>query len=177
MRRQNPAGWFLHDIKNRGVTAWILSAMLFTFYIVMYFGGQYGVPDVFGPFAESLGLPNKWVLYGALYSLAIVSGGIWMIIKYRHNRYQVVRTCVVMLVQCTLGFSVPLVLKFAGQPEYYFSYLWPLKIDYFYPSTAGYVGLPYLIYGVIAALVLSPVLGLFFGKRWYCSWVCGCGGL
>jgi ferredoxin-type protein NapH len=19
--------------------------------------------------------------------------------------------------------------------------------------------------------------GLFFGKRWYCSWVCGCGGL
>jgi polyferredoxin len=22
-----------------------------------------------------------------------------------------------------------------------------------------------------------PVLGIFFGKRWYCSWVCGCGGL
>jgi ferredoxin-type protein NapH len=22
-----------------------------------------------------------------------------------------------------------------------------------------------------------PLLATFFGKRWYCSWVCGCGGL
>ncbi len=26
-------------------------------------------------------------------------------------------------------------------------------------------------------LVISPLLTYFFGKRWYCSWVCGCGGL
>jgi len=26
-------------------------------------------------------------------------------------------------------------------------------------------------------LVISPVLTYFYGKRWYCSWVCGCGGL
>lgn len=24
---------------------------------------------------------------------------------------------------------------------------------------------------------ISPVLTYFYGKRWYCSWVCGCGGL
>ena len=177
MRKQGPAGWFLHDIKNRGVTAWLLSAAIFAFYIVLYFGGQYGIPDHFSGLAERVGLPNKWVLYGALYSLAIVTGGIWVIIKYKHNRYQIVRTSVVMFVQCSLGFSIPLWLKNNGQPEYYFSYIWPLKIDYFYPSAAGYMPLPYIIYSVVAALVAVPVLGLFFGKRWYCSWVCGCGGL
>ena len=26
-------------------------------------------------------------------------------------------------------------------------------------------------------LVISPILTYFYGKRWYCSWVCGCGGL
>jgi len=25
--------------------------------------------------------------------------------------------------------------------------------------------------------VATPVLTYFYGKRWYCSWVCGCGGL
>jgi ferredoxin-type protein NapH len=25
--------------------------------------------------------------------------------------------------------------------------------------------------------VLTPLLTWRFGKRWYCSWVCGCGGL
>ena len=25
--------------------------------------------------------------------------------------------------------------------------------------------------------IAVPVLSYFFGKRWYCSWVCGCGGL
>jgi len=25
--------------------------------------------------------------------------------------------------------------------------------------------------------VITPILTYFYGKRWYCSWVCGCGGL
>jgi polyferredoxin len=25
--------------------------------------------------------------------------------------------------------------------------------------------------------IISPILTYFYGKRWYCSWVCGCGGL
>ncbi len=32
-------------------------------------------------------------------------------------------------------------------------------------------------WGVVAAFVATPILTYFFGKRWYCSWVCGCGGL
>ena len=30
---------------------------------------------------------------------------------------------------------------------------------------------------VIASTVVAPVLAMFTGKRWYCSWVCGCGAL
>ena len=32
-------------------------------------------------------------------------------------------------------------------------------------------------WGAIAFFVATPLLTYFFGKRWYCSWVCGCGGL
>ncbi|MGB4817488.1 MAG: 4Fe-4S dicluster domain-containing protein, partial [Saprospiraceae bacterium] len=34
-----------------------------------------------------------------------------------------------------------------------------------------------LIWGVLMIVLVSPILTYFFGKRWYCSWVCGCGGL
>ena len=32
-------------------------------------------------------------------------------------------------------------------------------------------------WSVVMFFVATPVLTYFFGKRWYCSWVCGCGGL
>lgn len=35
----------------------------------------------------------------------------------------------------------------------------------------------FLIFGIVMFLVISPILTYFYGKRWYCSWVCGCGGL
>ena len=34
-----------------------------------------------------------------------------------------------------------------------------------------------LVWGIALILVAVPVFVYFFGKRWYCSWVCGCGGL
>lgn len=34
-----------------------------------------------------------------------------------------------------------------------------------------------LVWGIALFVVGVPVLTYFFGKRWYCSWVCGCGGL
>jgi polyferredoxin len=29
----------------------------------------------------------------------------------------------------------------------------------------------------VSAFVIAPLAAYFLGKRWYCSWVCGCGGL
>ena len=32
-------------------------------------------------------------------------------------------------------------------------------------------------WGIALIIIAVPVFVYFFGKRWYCSWVCGCGGL
>jgi polyferredoxin len=89
----------------------------------------------------------------------------------------VVRTTVVMATQVSLAFSVPQVLKFFHQPEFYFSYLWPLKLDYLTPGYLFHLPLPFILYSIAGSLVLVPLLAALFGKRWYCSWICGCGGL
>ena len=34
-----------------------------------------------------------------------------------------------------------------------------------------------LVWGIALFVIGVPVFVFFFGKRWYCSWVCGCGGL
>ena len=34
-----------------------------------------------------------------------------------------------------------------------------------------------LVLGIAMIFIISPILTYRFGKRWYCSWVCGCGGL
>jgi ferredoxin-type protein NapH len=169
--RQTIGGRLVHNITHRGVFAWVLAAVLFGFYIVLYY------TELFTGAAQLMGLGSKWTLYGLIYSIAIVAGGLYVIKKYRHNRYQIVRTIVVMAVQVVLAFSVPLILKFFHQPEFYFSYLWPLKFDYFNPWYIFSLPAPFILYSFLGSLLLVPVLGVFFGKRWYCSWVCGCGGL
>lgn len=171
MTRPGTWNWFLHDVKNRGITAWLLAALLTGFYIILFY------TEWFTGAAKALGLDSKWTLYGTLYTLAVTAGGIHMIRKYRHNRYQVVRTLVVIFVQVVFAYSIPLLLKFLKQPEYYFSYFWPLKFEYFTPGYLLSLPLPMVLWSLIGSMVLVPVLAVFFGKRWYCSWVCGCGGL
>jgi ferredoxin-type protein NapH len=171
MVREGKLSWLAHDLTHRGVTAWLLTGLITGFYLILYFTGLLeGV-------SRAMGLDSKWTLYGAVYTLAILAGGVHVLRKYRHNRYQVVRTSVVMLVQVVFAFSIPLILKFVHQPEYYFSYFWPLKFDYFVPGTIFHLPLGYILYSFLGSLLLVPLLGIFFGKRWYCSWVCGCGGL
>lgn len=120
---------------------------------------------------------SRWHVYGLLYTLAITLGGAYVTYKYRHNKYQVVRTMVVMLIQVSFAFSIPILLKFFHHPEYYFSYLWPLKFDALNPANFAYYGEVFVLYGFFGSLLLVPVMTLLYGKRWYCSWVCGCGGL
>jgi polyferredoxin len=171
MTRAGVSGWFLHDLKNRGLTAWFLAVILTSFYLALYF------TEWLTPFARGIGLESKWTFYGLLYTIAVVGGGIHMLRKYGHNRYQVVRTCVVMFVQVVFAFSAPLLLKFLHQPEYYLSYFWPLKLEYLTPGYLFSLPLPFIAYSMIGSLIVVPALALLFGKRWYCSWVCGCGGL
>lgn len=174
----------LHSLKNRGIAGWIVSLALFAFYGILYFDHRILPQGEFDAFAkkfffflpESAGV-GKWTFYGFLYSIAVLLGGIHVIRKYRHNNYQVVRTSVVIFIQISFGFSVPILMKVMGQPEYYFSYFWPLKFDYFHPSTIASQPLPLIVYSFVGSLVAVPIMTIFYGKRWYCSWVCGCGGL
>jgi len=41
----------------------------------------------------------------------------------------------------------------------------------------GTLGLFMIGWGIALIVIAVPVMVYFFGKRWYCSWVCGCGGL
>jgi polyferredoxin len=53
-----------------------------------------------------------------------------------------------------------------------------------FPDTVHYMlssefrlGVFLLFWSVFLSFLGVPLLTYFFGKRWYCSWVCGCGGL
>lgn len=41
----------------------------------------------------------------------------------------------------------------------------------------GSLGVFMLVWGIILVILGVPIITYFYGKRWYCSWVCGCGGL
>ncbi|RMI25515.1 MAG: 4Fe-4S binding protein [Calditrichaeota bacterium] len=182
-------GIFFSSVTARGAVGWILGVMLTGFYIILYW-----FPEIIhhwirltDPLSRWLrGEPaDRWFLYGTFYTLAVLVMGIRMIaFKYRHNRYQIIRTLSVMFFQLGFAYLIPAVLKALNQPEFYFSYFWPLKYDYLFPdnvrwlmSQPGGVGTFMVFWGLVMSFIATPILTYFFGKRWYCSWVCGCGGL
>ena len=127
---------------------------------------------------------NKWTLYGSLYTIAITVGGVVAARKYKHNTYQVVRMVAIICVQVLFAFSLPMIMASAEQTSsihysggYYFSYFWPLKVEYMWPDKLAGMPLYLMLYSMIGSLLFVPIMGVFFGKRWYCAWVCGCGGL
>ena len=57
MREQGKLGWFKHDITHRGITAWLLFALLLIFYFILYFPDKIGEgAQVFGASKETV----KW---------------------------------------------------------------------------------------------------------------------
>jgi polyferredoxin len=172
---------YRNPVQSRSGPAWLLSGLLTAAYLLLYVGPmpRLGLHvDVFQVAATALGLGSKWTLYGLLYTVAMIAGGIYFLRKHGSNSpYQQVRTVVVVLVQIVFGFSLPLVMTVLGKHEHYFSYFWPLKIEYLYPSTIAQQPFLILLYSVMGSLVAFPLLAYFFGKRFYCSWICGCGGL
>jgi Pyruvate/2-oxoacid:ferredoxin oxidoreductase delta subunit len=172
---------------GRGVGAWLLGLVLTGFYCLVYWWPEHleGAIRALDPLAQALagGPASQWFLYGYLYTLAVTIMGARMAMRYRHNRYQLVRTASVVFFQLAFGFLVPQLLRAFQQPEFYFTYFWPLKKEYLFPNdlqglaSSGGFGVFMAFWGVAVALVATPVLTWYFGKRWYCSWVCGCGGL
>jgi Pyruvate/2-oxoacid:ferredoxin oxidoreductase delta subunit len=183
-------GVLFSDASNRGWIGWVVAISLTVFYVGFYFDLPPGILDGGSRWVEPLSYAmrgqagDKYFLYSFLYTLAVLVFGVRMLVRYRHNRYQILRTLSVMFFQTAFAFIIPQVLRALEQPEFYPTYFWPLLPDMLFPSKVtdlsahpGGLGVFMVVWGAVLAFVATPVLTYFYGKRWYCSWVCGCGGL
>lgn len=200
-------GIYQSSVTGRGLAGILLGVVITGLYVVIYFGNRIPLGDgtvhslfqerlynYFNPVSEFIRSKpaDNWFFYSLMYTLAVFVFGVRMIFKHRHSPYQIIRTISVMIVQTGFGFLIPYLLVAFEKPEFYFSYFWPLKPEYLYPSTwpalaSGALGTffsgeaqvmtYFLVFGAFMTFVATPILTYFFGKRWYCSWVCGCGGL
>lgn len=191
---------YFKTLTNRGVLAWLLGIVLTLFYVLLYWFPSYLGLGADGKentglivFFDSLSMffkgqpASQWFVYGTLYTLAILSLGIKFMYKYRHNRYQLIRTVVVILSQLFLAYLIPEILEGLNTERPYFAKdiknMWPLNYYFFEPwhldnmRNGGTLGMFYLVAGIFMFAVFTPIITYFAGKRWYCSWVCGCGGL
>jgi len=192
-------GIYFSSLLARGGIGWTVGVAFLTFYVLIYwFPETLGLRvDEQGRTLEPVGLvrivdplalfvtgshATEWFLYGVLYTLAIAVPAVRMAMKYRHNRYQLARTGSVVVFQALFAWLVPNLLVRFQKPYMELNGVWPLKHDYLWPGktssflSAGVVGWALLALA-IGLVVATPILTYFFGKRWYCSWVCGCGGL
>lgn len=192
--KNNGVTW--RSLSNRGLLGYLTAVLLTGFYTCLYWWPEYlglgaqgapstGLVALFEPLSQALRQrpADQWFIYGLIYTLAVVLLGVKFIYKYRHNRYQIIRTISVMFFQLFFAFLIPAWMLRMNQPEFYFTYFWPLKYNYLFPNdvhwlrNSGHLGIFLVYWSVIMSFIAVPVLTYFYGKRWYCSWVCGCGAL
>jgi len=172
---------------NTGWLGLIAGTYMLTFYVLLYWAPAYidNWVTMVNPVSEMLSGngASRWFLYGMMYTVIVIVMGIRMLTKYQHNTYQKIRTASVMFFQTAFAFLIPEMLVRLNKPWFDFKNFWPLDYDFFYSynikelSTSGSLGLFMLIWGIIGIIIIIPLMTYFMGKRWYCSWVCGCGGL
>lgn len=171
------------SMTNRGMLGWMTAVFLTGMYILIYWFPELleNVIRTFHPLSYTLtGNPaNQWFLYGTLYTVAVLVMGVRMIIHNRHNKYQIIRTVSVMFFQLVLAYLIPMFIV----NGFFFTYFWPLKYEYLFPASYDYliksggIGMFMFFWAAVMSFAATPVLTYFYGKRWYCSWVCGCGAM
>jgi ferredoxin-type protein NapH len=178
-----------HDsATNKGWVGILTGVWLISFYILLYFHSYIIVDaicivDPIKGLFEDGATASKWFLYGILYCTAMIVMGIRMYIKYRHNKYQIVRTTSVLFFQIIFAFLLVEILPLFGLPGRDLKNAMPLDYTFLYDYNikellaAGQFGLFLIVWGILLSIIVVPTLVYFYGKRWYCSWVCGCGGL
>ncbi len=183
-------GIMFSQAKSRGWIGIGVGVFLIGLYIALYFHPAYianwirltdpatrlisGNPDA---------RASQWFFYGFLYTLSILVMGVRMMVHYRHSRYHLLRTVSIIFFQTGFAFLIPEILVALNKPWFDFKNAWPLNYTFFHGwsldqfQNGGALGWFMLFWGIGLSLLLIPLLAAFFGKRWYCSWVCGCGGL
>ena len=175
------------SITARGALGWTVGIIITTFYVVYYWWPQHieGMVRFFDPLSMLIRSKpaDQWFTYGAFYTIGVSVMGVKAIVKYRHSRYQIIRTCSIILSQLFLAFLIPYWMEAFNKPYFAPNYFWPLEYKVMMPDKfenlkeAGTVGQFVFGWAVVMILLVTPILTYFYGKRWYCSWVCGCGGL
>ncbi|MBD3419311.1 MAG: 4Fe-4S binding protein [Chitinivibrionales bacterium] len=175
-------------LTRRGTIAILIAIVFVTFYIVYYWfdSALTNLNAMMNPLSQMLRRKNAsiYFTYAALYTFAILVMGARAFMKYRHSGYHQIRTTVNMGAQLIAAFLIPAFLVAINEPEKYVNYFWPLSQKDLFPSTVDYMlseefklGGFLLFWSAGLSFIGVPVLTYFFGKRWYCSWVCGCGAL
>lgn len=190
-----PAGIKHHGIyhssaTNRGALAIVVAVFLIGFYVLLYWF-PYLITNwvlLVDPVSEFLTghEASQWFLYGFMYCLAMIVMAVRMFAKYRNNMYQMVRTGSVLVFQVGFAFLIPNIMEGLNNPWYVardFKNIWPLDYTFFFEwnvgklAAEGTLGWWIIGWSIALIVVVVPLMTFFFGKRWYCSWVCGCGGL
>ncbi|CAH1001190.1 hypothetical protein LEM8419_02088 [Neolewinella maritima] len=187
---QHSFGREARDAGPEGLSAYLGilgGTYLIGFYVLLYWAPQHVTPWVtmVNPVKQGIfgGMASQWFLYGLLYTIIILVMGVRMISKYRHNKYQIVRTLSVMFFQTAFAFLIPEILGALNKPQQDLKNIWPLDYDFFFGwqleqfQSAGALGTFMLVWGIVLVIIGVPLMVHLVGKRWYCSWVCGCGGL
>ncbi len=180
-------GIFFNVMNNTGWLGILTGTWLIMFYVVLYFFPEFitNWVTLVDPISRALNGNDagRFFLYGFIYTICILVMGIRMIIHYRHSNYQILRTISVMFFQTAFAFLIPEILIRLNKPYFDFKNIWPLDYSFFFDTrlneltSQGTLGLFMLGWGIALIIIAVPVFVYFFGKRWYCSWVCGCGGL
>ncbi|HMG89097.1 MAG TPA: 4Fe-4S binding protein [Chryseolinea sp.] len=180
-------GIFFSVMKNTGWLGILTGTWLILFYLLLYFYPEYITNWVMlvDPISKAISghEAGRFFLYGFIYTLCVIVMGVRMMIHYRHSKYQLLRTVSVMFFQLCFAFLIPEILIRLNKPYFDFKNIWPLDYTFFFDYrlneliASGGLGVFMLGWGIALTIVAVPVMVYFFGKRWYCSWVCGCGGL
>lgn len=134
-----------------------------------------------------LGQPGAF-WYSVLYTFAVLVMGVRVVARYwGRDRYLVLRTSFNVYAQLVLGFGAAFLVPEAfggGSPETAGSgplvmYLWPLQVEALLigETASGALVKAFLAWNILAGLVVMPVLVHLYGRRVYCSWLCGVGCL
>ena len=126
-----------NGLSNRGVLGWIAGVAFTLFYIQLYWFSDSleGLIRLFDPLSFLIRgkSSDQWFVYGTLYSFLILFLGIKFMIKYRNNRYQLIRTISIIAFQLVFAYFLPYILEAFNEGAGYFSkdmkYVWPLNYE------------------------------------------------
>ena len=190
---QRSFGRDVRDAGPEGLSAYLgilAGTYLIGFYVLLYWMphststavGDDGRPHQAG--AYSAPWPVSGFCTGLLYTVIILVMGVRMIAKYQPQQVPDHRVrCRSCFSRLAFAFLIPEILGALNEPQQDLKNIWPLDYDFFFGwqldqfRSAGALGTFMLVWGIFLVIVGVPLMVHLVGKRWYCSWVCGCGGL